>query len=78
VEATRANETWAMDVVHDQLVTGRKLQVPTIVDTWSRFAPAVDPKFGCKGEDAASTLDRVCGEVGDPGQSRFRIRVPGP
>jgi putative transposase len=23
--ATRPNETWAMDFVHDQLVTGRKL-----------------------------------------------------
>jgi hypothetical protein len=26
--ATRPNETWAMDFVHDQLATGRKLRVP--------------------------------------------------
>lgn len=26
--ATRANETWAMDFVHDQLATGYKLRVP--------------------------------------------------
>ena len=25
-EATRSNETWAMEFVHDQLVTGRKIQ----------------------------------------------------
>ena len=31
--ATRSNETWAMDFVHDQLATGRKLRVLTIVDT---------------------------------------------
>jgi putative transposase len=30
--ATRANETWAMDFVHDQLATGRKLRVLTIID----------------------------------------------
>jgi putative transposase len=31
--AVRPNETWAMDFVHDQLATGRKLRVLTIVDT---------------------------------------------
>ena len=30
--ATRSNETWAMDFVHDQL--GRKLRVLMIVDTF--------------------------------------------
>ena len=34
--ATRMNETWAMDFVHDQLATGTKLRVLTIVDTFSR------------------------------------------
>jgi putative transposase len=34
--ATRANQTWAMDFVHDQLATGRKLRVLTIVDIFSR------------------------------------------
>ncbi len=37
--ATQPNETWAMDFVHDQLATGRKLSVLTIVDTFSRFSP---------------------------------------
>jgi hypothetical protein len=36
--ATRSNETWAMDFVHDQLVTGRKLRVLIIVDAFSRFS----------------------------------------
>ena len=43
--ATRPNETWAMDFVHDQLATGRKLRVLTIVDTFSRFSPALEPRF---------------------------------
>jgi transposase InsO family protein len=40
--ATQSNETWAMDFVHDQLATGRKLRVLTIVDTFSRFSPALE------------------------------------
>src|SRR5207237_10591504 len=31
-EARQINETWAMDFVHDQLATGRKIRVLTIVD----------------------------------------------
>ena len=37
-EARQINETWAMDFVHDQLVTGRKLRVLIIVDAFSRFS----------------------------------------
>jgi putative transposase len=44
-EAGQINETWAMDFVHDQLATGRKIRVLTIVGTFSRFSPAVDPRF---------------------------------
>jgi putative transposase len=65
-EATRCNQTWAMDFVHDQLATGRKLRVLTIVDTWSRFSPAVDPRFSYRGEDVVATLERVCREHGYP------------
>lgn len=65
-EAVAANETWAMDFVHDQLATGRKLRVLTIVDTWSRFAPAVDARFSYRAENVVETLDRVCVEVGYP------------
>lgn len=50
-EATRCNQTWAMDFVHDQLATGKKLRVLTIVDIWSRFSPAVDPRYSYRGED---------------------------
>ncbi len=65
-EATRCNQTWAMDFVHDQLATGRKLRVLTIIDTWSRFSPAVDPRCSYRGEDVVATLERVCREHGYP------------
>ena len=32
-DARQGNETWAMDFVHDQLATGRKIRVLTILDT---------------------------------------------
>ena len=53
--ATRSNETWAMDFVHDQLATGRKLRILTIVDTFSRFSPVLEPRFTFR---AAPTLWR--------------------
>lgn len=65
-EATRCNQTWAMDFVHDQLATGKKLRVLTIVDIWSRFSPAVDPRYSYRGEDVVATLERVCREHGYP------------
>lgn len=65
-EATQSNETWAMDFVHDQLVTGRKIRVLTIVDTYSRFSPATDPRFSYRGEDVVQTLEQVCARTGYP------------
>ena len=65
-EAVAANDTWAMDFVHDQLATGRKIRVLTIVDTFSRYAPALDARFSYRGEDVVATLEQVCRQVGYP------------
>ena len=64
--ATPPNETWAMDFVHDQLATGRKIRVLTIVDTFSRYSPAIDPRLSYRGEDVVQILDKVCAKVGYP------------
>ena len=68
--ATRSNETWAMDFVHDQLATGRKLRVLTIVDTFSRFSPALEPRFTFRGADVVEVLERTCKEMGFPAAIR--------
>jgi putative transposase len=52
--------------VHDQLATGRKLRILTVVDTFSRFSPSIDPRFSYRGEDVVQALERVCGEIGYP------------
>ncbi len=49
--------------MHDQLATGRKLRVLTVVD---RFSPALDARFSYCGEDVVATLDRVCGDMSYP------------
>ena len=38
-DACQINETWPMDLVHDQFATGHKIRLLTIVDTFSRFPP---------------------------------------
>lgn len=64
--ATQSNEVWAMDFVHDQLATGRKLRVLTIVDTFSRFSPATEVRFNFSGADVVQVLERVRRQVGLP------------
>jgi transposase InsO family protein len=67
---SRSNETWAMDFVHDQLATGRKLRVLTIVDTFSRFSPALEPRSTFRGADVVEVLERVGRQVGFPATIR--------
>lgn len=69
-DATRPNETWAMDFVHDQLATGRKIRVLTVVDTFSRYSPTIDPRFSYRGENVVQVLEKVCAEIGYPATIR--------
>ena len=43
-----------------------KIRVPTVVDTFSRFSPAVDPRFSYRAEDVVAKLERVCAKLGCP------------
>ncbi len=69
-EAVGPNDVWAMDFVHDQLETGRKIRILTVVDTFSYFVPVLDPRFSYRGEDFVATLDRVCRRTGYPATIR--------
>ena len=59
-----------MDFVHDQLATGRKIRVLTVVDTFSRYAPVIDPRFSYRGENVVQVLDKVCAKSGYPATIR--------
>lgn len=65
-DAVQANETWAMDFVHDQLATGRKFRILTVVDTFTRFSPIIDPRFSYRSEDVIEALEQACSQVGYP------------
>jgi len=66
----RVNDVWAMDFVHDQLATGPKLRILTVVDTFSRYSPAVVPRFRFRAPDVVEVLERVCAQMGRPASIR--------
>ena len=78
--ASRPNQTWAMDFVHDQLAMGKKIRVLTVVDIFSKFSPVIDPRFSYRGEDVVATLEQVCAPSGisrhDPRRSGLGIYLP--
>ena len=55
-----------MDFVHDQLATGTKIRVLMIVDTFSRYAPAIVPRFAFRAPDVIEVLERAGAEIGLP------------
>ena len=61
-----AKQSAVRDVVHDQLATGRKIRILSVVDAFSRYVPVLDARFSYTGEDVVATLDRVCRQVGHP------------
>ena len=67
---SRSNEVWAMDFVHDQLATGGKFRILTVIDIYSRYARMVDPRSGYRGSDVVVTLERVCRATGYPAAIR--------
>lgn len=64
--AAHPNDVWAMDFVHDQTYDGGRLRILTVVDTFSRYAPAIDVRRTYKGSDVVETLEQVCNEIGYP------------
>lgn len=65
-DATQPNETWAMDFVHDQLATGNRIRVLTVVDLFSRYVPVLDPRFSYRAENVVQTLQKICATTGYP------------
>ncbi|SDH97137.1 putative transposase [Alloyangia pacifica] len=63
------------DFVHDQLATGRKLRVLTVVDTFSRYVRVLDARFTYRGEDVVATLERVCKRTGYHRRSRAETKI---
>jgi putative transposase len=63
---SRSNEVWAVDFLHDQPAKGTKLRILTVIDTFSRYAPIVDPGLVYRGADVVAPLEQVCKVIGYP------------
>ena len=65
-KAQALNEVWAMDFVHDQLFSGRKIRALTIVDKYSRESPHIEVDFSLNGERVVKALNYVKSRRGLP------------
>ena len=57
---------WAMDFVHDQLASGRKFRVLTVIDKWNRHCVALHVAFALTGHSVVEALEDVRRESGLP------------
>jgi putative transposase len=60
------NDCWSMDFMSDNLFTGEKIRVLTVVDNFTRLAPLVDVKFSYKGIDVVNSLKKAVSIYGLP------------
>jgi putative transposase len=54
-----ANQYWSMDFVHDQLTTGRKFRVLTVIDQWSRESVLLEIQFALTGQSVVDALETL-------------------
>jgi hypothetical protein len=70
----------AMDFVHDQLATRRKLRVLTIIDIFSHFSPATEPGSPSAAPDVVVILKEAGHHVecpkDNPGRPSHQVRFP--
>jgi len=48
VIASAQNDCWSMDFMADNLFTGEKIRVLTVVDNFTKISPVIDVKFSYK------------------------------
>lgn len=66
VTATRKNECWSMDFVTDQLFSGQRIRILTIVDNFTRESINLSSGFHYKGVDVANALSEAIRVHGVP------------
>lgn len=55
-----------MDCLHDKLFDGRKIRILAVIDVFSRFSPALGPRFNHKAGNVVQTLGHAGQVVGYP------------
>ena len=75
MDAASTNDVWAMDFAYDQLASGKKQRILTVVNTFIRVSPVIDMQFNYRGEDAVTTLDKAYKKSDYPKTIRIRVRL---
>lgn len=57
--ATRPDQHWSMDFVHDQLASGRTFRVLTVIDHWSRESVCLEANVSLTGRSVVNALEQV-------------------
>jgi putative transposase len=57
--ATGGGQYWAMDFVHDQLLTGIKFRVLTVIDKWHRQCVALQADFSLTGQSVVDAMNEI-------------------
>ena len=65
-QATRPNEVWTYDFVHDWCVTGQRLKILTVVDEYTRECLATETRTSIKSSAVLAVLERLLLERGAP------------
>jgi putative transposase len=64
--ASRPNERWSMDFIHDQLSNGRRFRTLTLVDDFTRQCPALWSDHSIGGAGVVAVLDQLARTYGLP------------
>ena len=64
--ASRPNELWAIDFMHERLADGSKIRLLTIVDLFSRECVALSVARSFKSPDVVRVLNHACSQRGKP------------
>lgn len=79
--ATRANQSWSMDFIHDAVAGQRSFRAFALVDDYTRECLAIEADWSLSGERVRRVLERLTNERGRPETMRsdngpeFRSRV---
>jgi len=63
-KATRPNQGWSIDFVHDMLDWGRRFRIFTVVDEFGKRSPAIETDTSLPAQRVTRTLDRAAAEAG--------------
>jgi putative transposase len=64
--ATRANQVWAYDFVHDACANGQKLKLLTVIDEWTRECLAIEVAARINSSSVVKLLSRLMSLHGSP------------